>query len=464
MDYGNDACHNQFSEGQAVKMRAAILTQRSQLLQNSCDPPCPENSIANFTRNNWDPVPENIIQFANTSNGASNFVWLVDDVSVSTNANHSQSFGATGKFKITLKAYNSDANCYSSYTDYVIVTCGTHARFYTDKRIIASKSPVYTDSIMFTNNSVNATSYQWLQRFNQQPEQTISTDKDYRHVFLNPGNYTMRLVATNGNCADTTEYFTIPVADPTQDGTMVINTGQCYQQSKIRVTVQVCNFGYAPIPAKTTISFYDADPRSPNAHKIGNTFFFPDAVKGNCCSIGYAFVIDGAPGVNQLYGVLNDSGTTIPLKLPNTAMLEIDYNNNISFINNLQVHVTVIPSTATLVPGDTLQLAAQVINGFSSPSYLWSSPDDLNCTNCPSPYYVAANSIDTVTKLLVVTNSFGCTDSSYTLIKIPPFDDFSITIDSIKCAGTDSLYGWFTVCNNFKRVSFRKDSKWRYTT
>ncbi len=42
-------------------------------------------------------------------------------------------------------------------------------------------------------------------------------------------------------------------------------------------------------------------------------------------------------------------------------------------------------------------------------------------------------------------------DTSYAVIKIPPADDFAITIDSIKCAGTDSLYGWFTVCNSFKR-------------
>ncbi|MEJ0101035.1 MAG: M43 family zinc metalloprotease [Bacteroidota bacterium] len=51
MDYGNDGCHKSFSEGQAARMRAAIATQRnSLLLQNQCDKPCTENSVAAFTR------------------------------------------------------------------------------------------------------------------------------------------------------------------------------------------------------------------------------------------------------------------------------------------------------------------------------------------------------------------------------------------------------------------------------
>jgi gliding motility-associated-like protein len=451
MDYGNDACHNEFTEGQAKRMRAAIVTQRSQLLQNECDKPCTENYVANFTRNNWNPVPGDLIQFTNTASGAANFSWSVDDVPVNAAANYSHAFTANGKYKVTLKAYNNDSSCYANYSDYIIVTCGTRARFYTDKRTIASIDPLYTDSIKFTNNSINANSYQWLMSINAAPEQVVSTTKDFRYVFLVPGVYTVRLIATNGTCNDTTEYFTIPVADPTPDGIMYFNTGQCYQQSMIRVMVQICNYGYAPIPAKIPITFYDADPRITNAHKIGSTFFFPVTIKGNCCSNSYPFIIDSVPGLNQIFGVLNDSGTTTPLKLPNTSFPEKNYGNNISYINNLQVHVTAIPATATLVPGDTLQLGAQVINGFGSPSYLWSSLQGLNCTTCAGPYFIAEHKNYTITKQLVVTNSFGCTDTSYTVIKIPPYDDFTVTVDSIRCAGSDSLYGWFTVCNSFKR-------------
>ncbi|MEO5996849.1 MAG: M43 family zinc metalloprotease [Chitinophagaceae bacterium] len=451
MDYGNDACHNQFTEGQAKRMKAVIITQRSQLLQNECDKPCPENSIANFTRNNWDPVPGNSVKFTSTGSGASNFSWYIDDVLINTTASFTHTFASVGKYKVTLKSYNNDPACYAAYSDDIIVTCGTHARFFTDKRIIASKMPIFTDSIRFTNNSVNATRYQWLMNYNMGPEQTVSTSKDYKHVFVNPGDYTFRLIATNGSCSDTTEFFPVPVADPTPDAVLAINTGQCYQQSKISLMIRICNNGYAPIAAKTPVTFYDTDPRKGGAHKLGTTFFFPVAITGHCCSSTYPFIIDSVPGLNQIFAVVNDDGSTIPLNLPNTSLPETDYTNNIGFIDNLQIHVTVTPATATLVPGDTLQLSAQIINGFVSPSFLWSSSKDLTCTTCPDPNFIADKKVYTVTKQLVVTNTFGCRDTSYAVIKIPPYDDFTVTIDSIKCAGTDSLYGWFTFCNSFKR-------------
>ena len=280
MDYGNYGCHNAFTEGQAERMRAAIVTQRSGLLQNECDYPCAENSVAYFTRDNSQPLPGDMINFTNASTGATSYEWLVNNVSVSTNANYSTSFSANGTYKVTLKAFNNDATCYAAYSDFVIVTCGVTARFYTDKRTIASKYPLYVDSIYFTNNSVNATSYKWLLSFNNGPEQLVSTDVNYKYVFLNPGNYTMRLIASNGNCSDTTEYYTIPVADPTQDGEMYINDVECYQQNKILARVQVCNIGYATIPANMPITFYDADPHNVNANKLG-TFFMPQTITGD---------------------------------------------------------------------------------------------------------------------------------------------------------------------------------------
>ena len=119
MDYGNGDCHKSFSEGQAQRMRAAIATQRNSLLiQNQCDKPCTENSIAAFTRDNAYPLPGNVINFTNTSTGATNYEWQIDGVVVATSTDFTHTFPATGKYKVTLKAYNADANCYAMYTDY----------------------------------------------------------------------------------------------------------------------------------------------------------------------------------------------------------------------------------------------------------------------------------------------------------------------------------------------------------
>ncbi|HEY4149448.1 MAG TPA: M43 family zinc metalloprotease, partial [Chitinophagaceae bacterium] len=229
MDYGNYGCHIEFTEGQAARMRAAIVTQRSGLLENECDKPCAEASVAAFTRDNASPLPGDLVNFTNGSTGASNYAWLINDVVITNTANFSNAFAAAGEYKVTLRAYNADASCFSAYTDYVFVTCGVTAKFYTDKRTIASLAALYTDSISFTNTSVNGVSYKWLQSFNGGPENVVSTALNYKYVFPTPGNYTVRLVASNGGCSDTTEVFSIPVADPTQDGVLYFNDVECYQ-------------------------------------------------------------------------------------------------------------------------------------------------------------------------------------------------------------------------------------------
>src|SRR5450432_297275 len=453
MDYSNNACHNEFTEGQAERMRAAIATQRSGLLKNECDKPCAENSVAYFTRDIAQPLPGNIVQFTNTSTGATQFEWLVNGVSVSTNANYSTSFAANGVYKVMLKAYNSDATCFASYSDFVMVTCGVTASFYADKKTIASKFPIYLDKILFTNNSTNAVGYRWLLSFNGAPEQLVSTDLNETYVFPNPGNYSMRLIATNGGCSDTTEYYSIPVADPTQDGTLYFNDVECYQETKIRVAVQFCNSGYATIPANMPVTFYDSDPRNGTAKKIGTTFFFPQAVPGNCCSNSFPFILDvNAPGLNQLWAALNDSGTSNPFSLPGTSLQEVSYLNNFSQAVGFQFHITAIPPSTVLQAGDTLQLG-ELINPVNSgiSSFVWSTTQDLNCTICPAPYFVAGNTVDTLTKELIATSLYGCRDTSYLEIKIPPYNDYSISLDRIECARNDSLLVDFTLCNHFKR-------------
>ena len=461
MDYGNDGCHNEFTEGQAERMRAAIKTQRSGLLLNECNLPCAENITANFSRDNAQPVMGGVINFTNNSSGAGNYQWLVNNVVVSTSTNYSTSFSAAGSYKVTLKAFNSDANCFAAFTDFIIVTCGVTANFYTNKRTIASKFPVSTDSIYFANTSVNATAYQWMITFNGSTESVASTTANLNYVFMEPGNYTFRLIAINGTCSDTTISYPVFVADATQDGALFINNVECYQQTKVRLNFLVCNYGYATIPANIPISFYDADPSIAGAHKIGATFFLPNAIVGNCCYFGYTVVVDaGKPASNQLYAVFNDSGKTTPLVLPGTGMQELNYVNNITFAKDFQFKIAAVPATATMLPGDTLQLSETVLPPqANNSSFVWSTSQNMSCTNCANPFFIAPQKISTIKKLLVATSSLGCFDSSYVEIKIPPYNDFTITIDSIACAGKDSMFTGFTICNKFTKGSIPKGIK-----
>jgi gliding motility-associated-like protein len=449
MDYGNEACQNQFTEGQSARMRAAVATQRPGLLEDKCAPPCLEVITAAFTRNNSYPLPGSAINFTNTSTGATQYEWMVNGIVVATTQNFTYTFSNAGKTKVTLKAFNNAA-CFAAYTDYVIVNCGVTARFYTDKTNIASQAPTYIDTVQFINTSENGTSFTWLISSNKgMAEQVVGTSKNLSYVFSTPANYFVKLIATNGSCTDTTLVHTINVFDPTPDGAVFINSVQCVQETKIKVAFSVCNYGYASLPKGLPLTFYDGDPKLITTNKIGVTFFLPVEISGNCCGPLFTLTIDiGRKGLNSIYAVINDSGNTRPLVLPNTPFVEKYYFNNIAVFQNFAFKVTATPALSVLEPGDTLRLNAKAGPGVVS-SYLWSTAKNLSCTNCPSPNLIADSS---VVKRVIATSNQGCTDTGYVDIKVPPYNDYRIKINDVNCSAGDSLRVEFTIFNDFKRA------------
>lgn len=454
------ACTNSFTAGQGVKMRNVLATVRTTLTaQNKCGPTCGENIVAKFTRSNWMPTTGGVVNFTSASSGGTNYQWSVDGVVVGgNNPNYSQSFPAPGKYKVTLKVYNANINCFASYTDYVIVSCGVMARFYPDKRIIAAKDPVFLDTITFTNRSVGSSTYKWLMSNDQgMNEQVVSTDFTLKYIFKQPARYTVRLVASNGGCSDTTEQFNVTVDDGSADGSVSFANVQCYQQTKIRVAFYACNSGYAPIVPNIPISFYDGDPQTPTAHKIGSAFITPDSIPGKCCGTRYETVLDiGKSGLNQLYAVFNDNGSAIPISLPNTGQIERDYTNNVRATTDFQFKVSISPLNDTLEPGDTLHLIASAGPGTTT-SIVWSTAENLSCTDCPSPIFIATRK--DMTKKVVATSDYACVDSAFVDIKVPPADDYTVTINDINCSKHDSLLANFTIRDHFKRGFIPKDLK-----
>ena len=453
-------CANMFTEGQAQKMRDILATTRNSLLaQYLCDPPCTENVSIRFTRDNWSPLPGATVLFNSTSTGATNYQWAVDGVPVGGNSpNLSHTFSTIGKYKITVKAWGANPGCFATYTHYVIVTCGVMARFYPDKRLIAAKAPIMLDTITFTNRSVNATAYRWLMANDTgMSELQVSSDRDMVYPFVNKGNYTVRLIASNGGCADTTETFRFTVDDPALDGTVWLAAAECIQQNKVRFILYVCNNGYAEIPAGTPISFYDSNPSKAGAVKIDSTFLLPDPVAGKCCGKIYSLTLDmKRAGVDTLYAVFNDKGTSIPVKFPNTLLDERDYRNNIGSISGFGFKASILPPTATMQPGDTLQLTGSAEpGGFTG---VWStSVPGLSCLNCSDPKYIAKKADAEIR--FRATSSLGCYDTAQLLIKVPPADDLTIRIRQMECFAKDSAIVFFDVCNSFKRGIIPKGLK-----
>ena len=443
-------CTNSFTEGQAAKMRNILAGVRSGMTSgNKCDPPCSENISVSFTRNNWFPVAGDLIQFNSVSSGGTNFLWAVNDLPVGSNSpDYSQSFAQPGNYKVSLRVFNSNQQCFASYIDSVFVGCGVMARFYPDKRIIASKDQIINDSILFTNRSVNATSYQWwISSDSSMPAQMISTAYNLNQILSSPGKYSIWLVAANNGCTDTTEKFNFTVTDPTVDAVIGLGDVECFEQTKIKVGFQVCNNGYAPIPAGTPVSFYDGDPATDTAKRLDTVYLLPSAIAGFCCASFERILDVGRSGLNRLYAVINDNGNSIPLKLPNTTLPELNYTNNIAVAGNFQFKAEINPPSATVIYDDTLQLMASGRPGDVL-SYLWSDSQGLSCTDCADPVFTAGK--DNTSKKVIVTSSYHCIDSTFIVIKVPPVDDYTIHIDSMICAGSNRVFCAFTVENEFK--------------
>jgi hypothetical protein len=106
----------------------------------------------------------------------------------------------------------------SAFTDYILVNCGLTARFSNNKGYIASETNIYNDTILFTNNSMSTlgstpVSYQWALTNNVTfVREIISTNAvgpggpdDLNYRFPTFGNFRLRLIATGGGCADSSD-------------------------------------------------------------------------------------------------------------------------------------------------------------------------------------------------------------------------------------------------------------------
>ncbi|MBV8253465.1 MAG: gliding motility-associated C-terminal domain-containing protein [Chitinophaga sp.] len=451
MDYGQGTgCILGFTQGQADRMHNFINAALPQMINSTvCNPPCIPTATASFSKNIDYPLQGNQITFTNTTTGTATFQWLVDDLPAATTKDFTLTVTDKRNYKITLLATNG--GCTSISTDVVGVSCGVVARFTPDKRKIASKQGIELDKIVFTNRSRNATSYQWLMSNNQgMAEQVISTNVDLTYTFLDPGIYNIRLIATDGVCTDESETLHVTVDDPTPDAILYLTKAECYQQNQLRISLYAANMGYKTIPKGTTVAFYDKDPRQPGAKLLGNLYPLPADLPGKCSTPVFTTVANVQMGnLDSIYAVINDNGTTLPLALPNTNVVESNYNNNIAVKRHFRFTPVIDISDLTVQPLTTAVLKAEGKNGTIATA-TWAPVDDLSCSNCVSPTYTAPYRKDTVTTRQITAYSpLGCYDSAMATIHIPIADDYTVQVQHLTCASNNRLHVDFQLCNNF---------------
>lgn len=453
MDYGQGiGCILSFTAGQAARMHSFIdVALPGMLASTVCNEPCTENIIAAFTRDIEYPVVGDVVTFTSSGTGGNAYQWLVDGVPGGNAATMQLTVTQKKNYEIKLRVTNTVTNCAASTNDVISVSCGVVARFWPSKRKIASRDGIELDSVYFNNRSRNATSWSWLMSNDKgMTEQVVSTDEQLKYVFKIPANYHVRLAVTDGHCFDTSNAVQIIVDDPTADGAVYVTKIECYQQTKVRVTLYFHNFGYHTIPKNTPVTFYDGDPRKPGTQKL-STWPLPEDIKGKCSTTLLSTIVDaGRAGIDHLGVVLNDDGSTLPLSLPNTPLEESNYGNNISIKNGFKFKVALNPADYTLTPEQQVVLKPEGTNGTVQ-SAKWTG-NYLSCVDCVEPTFTAPYRKDTVTtvKVMAYTQN-ACYDSTTATLHIPVVDDYTVTMKGMDCAKGDSLHIDFSLCNLYTK-------------
>lgn len=140
------------------------------------------------------------ITFNNTSTNATSYLWNFGDNTTSVATNPSHTYTSPGTYTVTLIATNA-AGCTDTMVRTAYVTIVDVHSAFTPSAVTVCAGV----SVSFTNNSTNATSYNW--NFG---DNTTSTATNPNHSYNTAGTYNVRLIAKNGACADTS-YQTITV-------------------------------------------------------------------------------------------------------------------------------------------------------------------------------------------------------------------------------------------------------------
>ncbi len=136
--------------------------------------------------------PGETITFTNESEYAESYVWDFGDGSTSTVTDPTHSYTAEGIYTVVLTAtgFNGETDTYSS----AVSICDPPVADFT-----WSPNPAdMGETVSFTNQSTNATSYSW-----DFDDGTTSTAENPTHVYSTDGTYSVQLIAS-GDCGKDT--------------------------------------------------------------------------------------------------------------------------------------------------------------------------------------------------------------------------------------------------------------------
>ena len=362
----------------------------------------PNAIAANINLNSTDLfgcAPHNIA-INNNSTGATTFTWYFGDGSpiVVTNASQSivpHSYTDTGSFTIKVIISNgcSDTTVYRAVTVYTKPT----ARFTTNKTIYCQG-----DTVAVTNTSINATNYQWFWG-----DGTASTGLNPTHIYTKPGNYTIYLRAEKTNnsglvCYDTLVKPITILGKPIVTVTSNINGLNCAP-----FTLQVSAPGI--ISENTDWYFFDSTR-------------IPVITIKNGITANYTYTKPGSFYVKLLaQNVAGCSDSTIiPFSVQGMPVAAFTPNN-----------LSVCTTDTTVA-----YLNTTTYNGIDAIRYNWQVD---NVSLSANGNFLHRYTVPQLTALprsfttrLIVSNSFGCSDTATALLQMNPAAKAQFTIGNTR--------------------------------
>jgi len=433
--------------------------------------------VADFTATPTTGCNPMTVDFTDLStNGPVSWIWTFPggSPSVSTQQNPTVVYPNSGTFNVTLQVSNLVGSNTVTKSNYITVSASPTAGF----------SWVQTGlTLVFTNTSTNATSYQW--NFG---DGNTSTATNPVHTYAQDGFYDVTLNATN-LCGTQTFLTTIPVfvapiaefAASPSTGCAPLTVGFIDQSSPNSLS---WTWGFpGGNPSSSLQQFPIVNYAAPGAYTVTLTVTNPAGVdtetKTNYITVGgtptadFSSVVNGStvnftstvtnpPGSGPLTYLwdFGDGGTSVQANPTHTYAAGGSYGVTLTVTNNCGSAVKVNSVTILVAPmagfnatntSGCAPLSVQFTNtSTGANSYAWTFPGGTPSTSTaqnPLVVYSAAGSYDVT---LVVTNPAGSdmlTQSNYVSVNTVPTVGFTSSVNGTTATFTNTStnatsYSW----------------------
>ncbi len=327
--------------------------------------------------------PPLIVQFGNTSSGASTYIWNFGNGISSSVTNPSTVYTMPGVYTVLLVATGN--GCTDSAIRTITVN-GPNAQGGFD---YTPQSGCVPFTVSFSAVAVNTQTYSW--DMNNGSTYTTATGA-YTYTYTEPGAYVPVLVLSNSaNC------------NVAFIGTDTIHVDEL--EGDFSFTASSFCIGN-PVQFRDTV--YQS-----GSQQITRNWDFGDGSGSIQQHPSHTYTAAGSYTVRLVLANGNGCADTIT--------------------RNVTIHdLPVITATATppaICPGETIQLQAAGADTFS-----WSPGADLSCTACPDP---VATPLSPVTYVVWGTDAHGCTDSTSVSISTGIKPVLAVVSDTTVCYGAD---------------------------